>query len=211
MGFMSKATRDKLRGLRRVVPDNVKGRVTGPTKDATGEPNSQSPRRSSGGLRRSSGGLRRRSFGGGSSQPPTPAPQQRARNPELQQASAKMDAARARQQSRSGGTPRRGFSGYIGGPQRSPLAAVKNAAAPSTRNPGGNIDMNRRSARSGTAGGRPAGGRPAGGNIDTNRLMARSGRAGGRARMFSEGGEAKKTGGTTRGCGMAKPSKFKIY
>jgi hypothetical protein len=29
--------------------------------------------------------------------------------------------------------------------------------------------------------------------------------------MFAKGGEVKKTGGTARGFGMAKPSKFKIY
>ena len=174
MGFMSKATRDKLRGLRRIVPDNVKGRVTGPTKDATGEPNSQSPRRSS-------GGLRRRSFGGGSSQPPTPAPQQRARNPELQQASAKMDAARARQQSRSGGTP-------TPAPTPAPKSIGTNPAARENMPDIG--DMNLRASR------RPY--TPA-----TN-----FGRQGVR---MKKGGEVKKTGSTARGCGMAKPRKFKIY
>ena len=67
---------------------------------------------------------RRSSFGRGASQPPTPAPQRRARNPELQRASAGMDAARARQQSRSGGAP--------GGPSTTRRGAV---------------DMNRSSAR----------------------------------------------------------------
>ena len=100
---------------------------------------------------------RRSSFGGGSSQPPRPAPQRSSAAPQTASRGpmAPMDAVRkSQQQSRSGGTPggpsttrRGGFSGYIGGPQRSPLAAVKNAAASSTRNPGGNSDMNRSSAR----------------------------------------------------------------
>jgi translation initiation factor IF-2 len=67
---------------------------------------------------------RRSSFGRGASQPPTPAPQRRARNPELQRASAGMDAARARQQARPGGAP--------GGPSTTRRGAV---------------DMNRSSAR----------------------------------------------------------------
>ena len=172
MGFMSKAARDKLRGLGRIVTDNVKGRVTGPTKDATDSARS--------GL---AGSTRRRSFGGRptggnidmnrSSARGTGTPRATraggqapsGRNPELQRASAGMDAARSRQQSRSANTPLP--SGRAAGMMR--------------------------------------------GAIDTNRLMARSGTAGGSARMFSEGGEAKKTGGTARGCGMAKPSKFKIY
>tara|TARA_R110000737_G_scaffold57834_1_gene83377 strand:+ start:54 stop:563 length:510 start_codon:yes stop_codon:yes gene_type:complete len=169
MGFMSKAARDKLRGLGRTVTDNVKGRVTGPTKDATGKPNSQSPRRRSFGGRPAGGNIdMNRSSARGTGTPRATRAGVQApsgRNPELQRASAGMDAARSRQQSRSANTP-------------------------------------------------PPSGRSAGmmrGATDTNRRMARSGIAGGRVRMFSEGGEAQKTGGTARGGGMAKPSKFKLY
>ena len=127
---------------------------------------------------------RRSSFGGGSSQPPRPAPQRSSAAPQTASRGpmAPMDAVRrSQQQSRSGGTPLP--SGRAAGMMR------------------GAVDMNRSNAR-GT--GTPAPNMPAPPGLDMNRREAYQPRRGAPmpgGRGMKEGGEVKKL---SLGGGIAK-------